>query len=32
MIYEFERGHGTIDISAIVDDKAKDLEFFDQDI
>ncbi|KAG2204043.1 hypothetical protein INT47_007037 [Mucor saturninus] len=31
MIYEFERGQGTIDISAIVDDKTKDLEFFDQD-
>ncbi|KAI9270290.1 TEA/ATTS domain family-domain-containing protein [Helicostylum pulchrum] len=35
MVYEFERGNGTIDISAIVQDKvdiAKSLEFFDQDI
>ncbi|KAI8066183.1 TEA/ATTS domain family-domain-containing protein [Thamnidium elegans] len=35
MVYEFERGDGTIDISAIVQDKidiAKSLEFLDQDI
>jgi hypothetical protein len=41
MVYEFERGQGTIDICAIIDestagtatnDISKSLEFFDQDI